>query len=270
MNLQDYISSGILESYALGELTELEQLAVERHLAEHPELRRELLAIEETLETFATRAGRSPRPEVKERIMAQVATPKQSRSIRLDAPPSTPSLVWQYATAASVVLAVGAFWMAYTFWGNWKKSELALDAMRAFNAQVAQDYNQVNHRLDMMENKMKVMNNPSFTRVMLMGTDHAPDAMASVYWNPQSEEVFLSVLHLKQLASDQQYQLWAIVDGKPVDMGMFDSPQAGNSIEGLMKMKQAGRASAFAVTIEPRGGKSSPTMETMQVMGRTT
>lgn len=269
MNLDAYISTGILESYALGELTDLERLEVERHLAEHPELRRELAAIEETLELLMTRAGSAPSLAVKERLLQEVKSPVRSLPHAVGQTPSRGILVWQYATAASLALALGAAWMAYTFWGNWKQSEYSLNEMRAFNAQVAQDYNQVNHRLDLMENEMKVMNNPSFMRVMMKGTDHAPDAMASVYWNPKSEEVFLSVLNLKRLTSDQQYQLWAIVDGKPVDVGMFDSPQEGNAINGLMKMKQTAGASAFAVTIEPRGGKGSPTMETMQVVGNT-
>ena len=39
-------------------------------------------------------------------------------------------------------------------------------------------------------------------------------------------------------------------------------------LAGLLKMKDIGiGAGAFAVTIEPRGGKTSPTLETMQVVG---
>jgi hypothetical protein len=48
-----------------------------------------------------------------------------------------------------------------------------------------------------------------------------------------------------------------------VDAGVFDNNKAG-----LVKMKDiAPGAATFAVTIEPRGGKQSPTLETMQVAG---
>ena len=68
---------------------------------------------------------------------------------------------------------------------------------------------------------------------------------------------------MRTLAQENQYQLWAIIDGKPVDAGVFDT-----SLAGLLKMKEIGNgAAAFAVTIEPRGGKASPTLETMQVVG---
>jgi anti-sigma-K factor RskA len=68
---------------------------------------------------------------------------------------------------------------------------------------------------------------------------------------------------MKTLAQENQYQLWAIVDGKPVDAGVFD----GN-LAGLLKMKNIPiGAVKFAVTVEPRGGKESPTLSTMQVIG---
>jgi anti-sigma-K factor RskA len=87
--------------------------------------------------------------------------------------------------------------------------------------------------------------------------------MAYVYWNESTEEVYLSIQNMRTLAQENQYQLWAIIDGKPVDAGVFDT-----NLAGLLKMKAIGNgAAAFAVTVEPRGGKASPTLETMQVVG---
>ncbi|HEY4654886.1 MAG TPA: anti-sigma factor, partial [Cyclobacteriaceae bacterium] len=61
---------------------------------------------------------------------------------------------------------------------------------------------------------------------------------------------------------NSQYQLWGIVDGKPVDAGVFDS-----DADGLIPMQRIRGASAFAVTIEPRGGNQQPTLSTLQVIG---
>ena len=46
MNINEYISSGILEAYVLGELSDQERISVERNLAQHPELQEELARIE--------------------------------------------------------------------------------------------------------------------------------------------------------------------------------------------------------------------------------
>ena len=41
----------------------------------------------------------------------------------------------------------------------------------------------------------------------------------------------------------------------------------GDVVDGLIKMNNIESASAFAVTVEKRGGSVSPTLESMQVMG---
>jgi anti-sigma-K factor RskA len=214
LNVKEYISSGILESYALGELNEAERLNVERDLAQHPELQNELALIEETMEAFFMAAGRKPEAHVKEKILNAVKP--QAKIVSM----------WKYAIAASVIFVLG--FVAYNLW-----------------------------------NVNRIENNPAFVKVILKGTENAPDAQATVYWNQSTKEVYLRIQSLEALSQDQQYQLWAIVDGKPVDMGVFDNDT------GLLKMKTTGKAAAFAVTIEPRGGKASPSLETMQVLGNT-
>ena len=61
----------------------------------------------------------------------------------------------------------------------------------------------------------------------------------------------------------KQYQLWALVDGAPVDAGVFEI-DAGTP---MIKMKNIPRAQAFAVTLEPSGGSLKPTMDQMYVLG---
>ncbi|HMJ70617.1 MAG TPA: anti-sigma factor [Cyclobacteriaceae bacterium] len=269
MNVKEYISSGILESYASGELSESERADVERNLAQYPELRKELSLIEETMEAFFLKAAKEPRAAVKTRILeaitlrsVQSVVSREQRPTNNE-PKSNVIAFWKYATAASIVLAFTSTFMAYNFWNNWKETEVSLLQLRAVNEQVARDYDQVNQRLDAIENEMKIVSSPSFARVVMKGTANSPDAMASVYWNKSTQESYLSIQNLKALAQEQQYQLWAIVDGKPIDMGVFDSAT------GLHKMKSVGNVAAFAVTIEPRGGKPSPSMATMQVLGNT-
>ena len=65
MNVEAYISSGILEAYVLGELAEQERLEVEKNLKLYPELRKELALIEETQEKLLMKAAIPPKPSVK-------------------------------------------------------------------------------------------------------------------------------------------------------------------------------------------------------------
>lgn len=263
MNIHDYIATGILEAYALGELSERERAAVEKNLAQYPELREELARVEETQERLLMDAAVAPKASIKANLFARIDK-APSTEAKVVAMPSSSIRLWKYAAAASVTIALIASFQAYYYWNKWRASETSLTELTAQNQRMAKDYNRVNQHLDKIENDLKnVVNNPAFKRVMMMGTPNAPQSMAYVYWNESSKEVYLSIQSLKQLSKDNQYQLWAIIDGKPVDAGVFDGDVAG-----LLKMKDiASGAAAFAVTIEPRGGKPTPTLETMQVMG---
>jgi anti-sigma-K factor RskA len=70
---------------------------------------------------------------------------------------------------------------------------------------------------------------------------------------------------LPQNDKDHQYQLWALVGGKPVDLGVFDAPADSTQMK---EMKSIARADAFAVTLEPKGGSINPTMDQMVVLGK--
>jgi anti-sigma-K factor RskA len=85
---------------------------------------------------------------------------------------------------------------------------------------------------------------------------------SAVYWDSESSEVILATNNLPTLSENEQYQLWAIVDGKPVDAGVFDATDALATMKGI-----SGEAVAFAVTIEPKGGSINPTMEKMVMIG---
>jgi anti-sigma-K factor RskA len=98
----------------------------------------------------------------------------------------------------------------------------------------------------------------------MQGTDLSPEAIAAVFYNPASESSLIDVCNLPVPPSDQQYQLWAIVDGTPVSMGVFE---VGADPSNLQPVEYVAGAQAYAVTLEPKGGSESPTLEQMYVIG---
>jgi anti-sigma-K factor RskA len=262
VNIREYISSGILEAYALGELSEKERNEVEKNLVQHPELREELALIEVAQEAFLMQTAIKPRAALKDELFAKISDRKPGAKV---VPMKAGNIAfWKWMAAASITLAVITSYLAINYRSKLQSTQSELQNAIALNQRMAQDYNQVNERLDKIELDLGITNDPSFQRIVLAGTPNVPEARAYVYWNENTREVYLSVQNMKALAHDNQYQLWAIIDGKPVDAGVFD----GLTATGLLKMKDIGSGAAvFAVTIEPRGGKASPTLETMQVAG---
>jgi len=261
LNIEEYISSGILEAYALGELSAAERGEVEKNLALYPQLKEELLRVEEAQENLLMRSAIQPKASVKENLFKKIESAQGGKIVSMPMGGSQVSF-WKYAAAASVTLALVTSYLAYNYYGKWRSTEDNLNDLIAQNQQMAQDYNTVNERLEKIETDIKIIDNPAFAKVVMKGSPQVPDAMAYVYWNAATQEVYLSVQNMKALAQENQYQLWAMVDGKPVDAGVFDADPAG-----LLKMKKMEGAGAFAVTIEPRGGKPTPTLETLQMIG---
>jgi hypothetical protein len=117
--------------------------------------------------------------------------------------------------------------------------------------------------LSSVEEKLALIAAPSTVKVVLAGVPSSKNSKATVFWNPTRKEVILTGIDLPSHPDDKQYQLWALVDGVPVDAGVF----AMNSDEALISMKSIGESQAFAITLEPKGGSSSPHLEALCVIG---
>ncbi|MCU0384213.1 MAG: anti-sigma factor [Cyclobacteriaceae bacterium] len=226
MNIEAYISSGILEAYTSGALTSAEREEVERMLVLYPILQEELAKIEETQIWFLQQAAIQPNDAVKNKILEQTKRSIQAKSNTKSVQP------YFWAVAASVSIALISSVLSVYFYFKWQGSEKSLANLLAQNQQLAQDYTIVNQKIDRLENDLSVLYNPNTERIILNGTPNAPDAQAFVFWNKEKEEIYLQLQNLQALAQNQQYQLWAIIDGQPVDAGVFDF-----SKDALLKMK---------------------------------
>jgi anti-sigma-K factor RskA len=100
---------------------------------------------------------------------------------------------------------------------------------------------------------------PTSRIVALKGTPAAPLASAKFAIDPETGRGLLLASNLPRVAEDRTYQLWYLVDGKPVPGGLFNTDSAGRG-KLNENVTPAGRAaSGFAVTAEPRGGTPAPT-----------
>lgn len=275
--IKTYIESGVLELYAMGELTQTERHEVEAMAVKHPAVKAELAEIEKALERYAESYSLAPPDQLRERILNKLNTsdkPATSFTNKAPAvgatvrtlPKSGVSPFYKYAFAASVALllmSVAALFVTYT---NLQNSKQQLAQLQLSNQSFANRVNYMDKQLNDSKVALSVLRNPDFNLVTLEGTPQAPQASMLVAFNAENEEVLIDLSAMKLPAYDQkhQYQLWALVDGKPVDLGVFDI-DTGNT--GMKRMKTIGNAQAFAVTLEPRGGSASPTMEQMVVMG---
>lgn len=269
--IRSYIESGILELYASGDLNPDERLEVEAMLAKHPELKVELAEIEKSLEKYAKAYSIEPSFNLRDKVLGSLSNENNIINIPANPevftlPPRKQDSFFKYAFAASVTLLIMSFAALVFLYSQLQDSKQQVAVLQTSNQQFSNRVNFMNEQLSDKELALGVLRNPEFKMVKLAGTKQAPKASMMVAFNPVKKEVMIDMASMKMPANDteHQYQLWALVDGKPVDLGVFDMKADD---DGMIRMKAIENAQAFAVTLERRGGSESPTMEQMMVMG---
>ena len=251
MTTKEYIESGILESYVLGITTAGESAEVERMASVHPEVEIELEAIRGTLENYALQYEKQPPAALKGKIMAAVfeeeSLLKTSKSNLVSLNTATPkkSIFSMAASWALLALSIGGnIW----FFNNWKNSEEKVLALESQNQIFAQENKAIKASY---QEEVAILQNADIKVITLAGQPVSPNAKALIYFDKNKQEVYLSALDLPAAPKGKQYQLWAIVDGKPVDAGMI----AGTT--NISKMKSFNKPVAFAISLENSGGSTT-------------
>ena len=266
MNIQEYISSGIIQAYVLGLASKEERLEFEKLAAAHPELQQAREAFEMSLEQHAMANGVKPPQQVKDRFLEAIRESSRSTSslnpskiitMENEKVPVRQAGWSRYVAAAAVILLAGLGWFTY-------RSHEQNKELQAANEKLQAKFNSTDSILNKIVGEQKELSNPDVTVVNMVGTQVAPKSSASVYWDSASQNVFMVVKNMPKLPNDKQYQLWALIDGKPKDLGVFDVTEQ----KFILKMKNTQKADAFAITIEQKGGSPSPTLEKMQSMGK--
>lgn len=277
MNIQEYISSGIVESYVLGLAEEAEMAEFERMCAAHAEVRAARDAFEKSLEAAALKNAIPPPRSLKSKIFAEIEIESSEKEESffnrdqevLNEPGKVVSIGGargfpRWLAAASIILLVGSTLLNLYFYQQYKSYSSKYDELLAQNTQLTQNNQSLNTQLQESSSAIEKMRNPDMLQVKMPGVANREGNMAIVYWDTKTKDVFLTINKLPQPGSGKQYQLWAMVDGQPVDAGVFEMTSAGTT---LVKMKNIPRAEAFAITLEKTGGSASPDMTALYVLG---
>lgn len=264
MDIKEYINSGSVEMYIMGAMSSSEQDEFEQNLLLYPELNREYLKAQGTLNDYAHAHSLNPRPELRSKILDSISAENKSTTkkkiIKLR---ENPSLTYKYMVAACLAALVISTFASWFFYTKWDCAEDRYTALLNDKNQLAVNYNLVKMEFDRNSSDLMVMRDFESKVIQLNAIDSSRNYEARVYWNKNTREAYIDVLSLPVPPENQQYQLWALVSGKPVDAGIFDMGD-----DGIQKLKDIDKADAWAVTLEPKGGSITPTMNQMYLLGK--
>ncbi|MEO5582177.1 MAG: anti-sigma factor [Saprospiraceae bacterium] len=268
---QAYIESGRLEEYVLGLGTSDLMQEIECMSRVFPEIKNEIFALQLSLEKYALLTAVTPGPELKAKIFNSLSndsmtsispdksTEKTSPSISAPAATSSNNSLFKWLLA---FLVLSSLLLVYLYFNKSSEFQKNLNEYRQKQTAALQTVDSLAQVVTSLESEISIINNPNGVAVKMAGTKLYPHGLATIYWDKKSQTVHLNPGNLPATPSGKQYQLWGIVDGKPVSLGLINLSHAN-----LQPMRPVDNPSTFAVTLEPTGGNASPTLDQMYVAG---
>ncbi|HET6976847.1 MAG TPA: anti-sigma factor [Pyrinomonadaceae bacterium] len=231
----------MIPARALSALDAAEERALNEHLENCDECRKELEEWQATAATLAVVADPAePSPKVRERILSEV---------RKDL--STPEVIPFRSTSRNV-------WRSFGSLG-------AMAAVVLFTALIVglvviwRENSSIKDRLAEANEFVQVATSPGGKTSELKGIDLGSGATARLAYD-KTGHAMLIAQKLPRAPQGKAYQLWFIVGKNPPMPGKTFSPdEEGNGVLRDQMPKEALDATIFAITLEPQGGVPLPT-----------
>ena len=258
MDIKKYISSGILEQYVLGLVSEKDRQEIEQYMLQYPEIKKEVNAIEQAMELYAEGSKMKASEGLEQSILKEIDnTPRELPN--LNQASSSSSFSWlSYALAALLVGAMILCWWFYT--GN-QETQSQLAQQQSSYQELETDCNEKDEAIERLNNDIEVLINTATVFVPMKKEDNT---LASVMYNAETKKAYLNVGSLPAAPADRTYELWALVDGVPISMGQFDIAAALDT--NLIEVPFIENVGAYAVTLEPLDNDPAPNLDELQVI----
>jgi anti-sigma-K factor RskA len=212
--------------YALGALNAEETAAFETTLSGNIELRAMVREMREAASDLARNVpAQQPPPELRQRVLREIALEKQADSPTRRETPSFNWLPW----------AIAALFLGFC-------GLLALDRAR-LQRELADA-----RAADPLAQAMLVS--------LISPTGDHPDAKANVAWQPDRQSGVITINNMPPAGEGRDYQLWAVDANHPdpINAGIIHVEPNGVTRVRFKPDKDASQIKAFAISLEREGG----------------
>jgi len=252
MDINSYISSGIVELYVMGLCNVEEKAEVEALRKQFPILENAIRNYEISLEKELMRTGVAVPAAVDEKLLATFSQPSQQAD-EVKVLPVLQSgrnrFVYAFAAVSTILLGF-CMYTIYDLKVKLRKNELLVSENKSIETLPPSDY--------------KILNDPGITPVAMYGVGSHSICRCTMFWDKKTGKAYIILHHLPTSSDKSDYQLWAFVNGQAINIGIIDDSIRGRFIE--MKNIPAG-VESFSVTLEKAGGVATPT-EDVYLRGR--
>lgn len=261
MDTKQYIESGILELYVYGLLSETENVEVATLAKQHDEINEEIISIEKAIVALSSTFSPFHSVSNYEKIKAKLEL-KHGKVVEMKPKKSNYSyLGW----AAAVLLLLGIGYQ-YQQLNDTSNQVVVVNAEKE-NLVKAIDSLAIKNKT--IETSLAIVRDPKNTVVTLGGQAVSPNSSAKIYWNKNTQVVYVDASGLPKPPKGKVYQVWALKLAPvltPTSIGLLKNFDTNS--QKLFEVSDTGYAEAFGITLEPEGGSLSPTMDQLYTLGK--
>ena len=261
MSTTDIINSGDLELYVYGILNEGEMNQIANLSKIDSILKNEIVQIEKSILNLSSSFSPILSSDVYQKIKNQIDL-KEGKVIKMKSKQSGLSYIgW----AASIALLIG---IGYQY----NKQTAAENQIVTIEKEKAK----LNEAVAASENKnaatqkvLDIVRDAKNTVVTLGGQAAAPTSYAKIYWNKETQVVYVDAAGLPEPPEGMVYQVWSLKLSPtltPTSIGLLDNFKSDATK--VFAVSKTGDAEAFGITLEPAGGSTTPTMEQLYTLGK--
>lgn len=235
-----------LALYALDCLESDKRIALEKHLEECAPCRHELEHLRGDAALLALSAS-GPRPPARAQARLMEAIAKEPRGQLSEKAHRSwwPAFGWAAAVAMVVVAAV--------MWNQNTKLKSSLEELQGLSEQQRLELVQARHVVDTL-----TAQDVQRVDVMPVGLKQPPPQGKAIYSRQNNGLIFVAS-NLLPLPAQKAYELWIIpTKGAPIPAGVFKPDARGGAIVINPPIPVGVEAKAFAITIEPEAGSTTP------------
>lgn len=236
-----------LALHALGSLQGEERAALERHLEDCAACRGELERLQGDLALLAwSVAGPSPPQRARQKLLSAIAREPHPRAVPMRRPWWTLAPVF-----ATVVLALFAILLL-------RENLQQRQRIEALQAEAARGQ----ASLERARQVLAVLTAQDAVHITLVAAQAQPQPQGKAIYLPRMGCLVFMASNLAPLPPQRTYELWLVPakGGAPMQAGMFKPDARGSAMVMMPPLPAGVEAKAFAVTIEPEGGATTPTM----------
>ena len=234
----------------MDQLSPAEKAEVDGYVSLYPELKQDLREIEISLEIFAMSAATPAPPGLKDKILGEIrgsATPEGPAS----KPPGKSSFgLW---SAIAAILGLGV--VVFGFLLSQKNNDVEVLRRQLVIARDSCDQN-----TQRLTSQLEILQQLTFPDNKILPFTATPGYASTdlyLHINTVTKRSFIQVRNLPDLAANQSFQLWSLKPNvAPAPLTVFDIPE-----DGLIEVAFEEGTDTYAITIEPKGGRDTPTLE---------